>query len=61
MGDVIKFRRPTRRTRDNDRALCTSSFHKWKALPERRFDVKKGKLVTVERCERCGKIRNRLT
>lgn len=61
MGDVIRFRRPTKRTRDNNRALCASGFHKWKALRERRFDVKKGKLVTVEQCERCGKSRNRLT
>jgi hypothetical protein len=60
MGDVIKFRRSVPRTRDNGRALCASGFHKWKALPERRFDVKQGKLVTVERCERCGKIRTRL-
>lgn len=61
MGDVIKFKRPKQRTRHGGRSLCASGFHKWKPLPERRFDVKRGKLVTAERCERCGKIRTRLT
>lgn len=61
MGEVIPFKRPPRRGRGDGRALCASGFHKWKAVPERRFDVKRGKLVTMERCERCGKVRTRLT
>lgn len=61
MGDVIQFRRPSKKANDGGRALCTSGVHKWKAVPERRFDVKRGRLVTVERCARCGKIRTRLT
>jgi hypothetical protein len=60
MGDIIKFRRPAKKSGDG-RALCASGFHRWKAVPERRFDVKLGKLVTVEQCTRCGKIRNRLS
>lgn len=61
MGDVIKFKRPSLRAKSDGRALCGSGFHKWKAVAERRFDVKRGKLVTVERCERCGKERTRFT
>lgn len=61
MGEVIKFKRPPEKKHDGARALCASGFHKWKALPERRFDVRQGKLITAERCERCGKIRTRLS
>jgi hypothetical protein len=61
MGDVIKFQRPPPRAQRDGRTLCNSGFHKWKPMAERRFDVKQGKLVTVERCERCGKTRTRLT
>lgn len=61
MGDVIKFKRPSQHAQRDGRTLCASGFHKWKAQTEKRFDVKQGKLVTVERCERCGKTRTRLT
>ena len=57
MSKVIKLD-AARRARLQDKAkavtLCQSGFHKWKVLPERRFDVREGKLVTTERCERCG-------
>lgn len=39
------------------KTLCGRGFHRWKAANERPFDVKQGKLVTLERCERCGKER----
>lgn len=61
MGDVIKFKRPSLRAKSDGRTLCASGFHKWQVLAQRRFDVKRGKLVTVERCERCGKERTRFT
>lgn len=35
--------------------------HKWQLLPDRRFDVKAGKLLTVERCRRGGETRPDLT
>ena len=35
--------------------------HKWQVLADRRFDVKAGKLLTAERCRRCGEKRVRRT
>lgn len=58
MGDVIPFRR---KPAEQKSTLCQNNHHKWKALKESRFDVQQGRLVTVERCTRCGKTRNRLT
>ncbi len=58
MGDVIPFgRKPVVKKS----ALCLNNHHKWAVEKQSRFDVSQGKLVTVERCERCGKTRNRLT
>jgi len=42
-------------------ALCANNHHKWAVNKAQRFDTIKGKLVTVESCERCGRQRNRLT
>jgi len=49
-----------RRQRAERQVLCESGFHKWKPLKHSRFDVKQGKLLTPERCERCGCERVRL-
>lgn len=61
MGEVIKFRRPPTADRSRDQTLCRSGFHKWKPSPDKRFDVKRGKLVTLFRCERCGIQKTELT
>ncbi|MBX2881166.1 MAG: hypothetical protein KTR32_14575 [Granulosicoccus sp.] len=50
-----------REDKSRGKTLCGSNHHKWKVVTEQKFDVKRGKLVTVECCERCGKRRNRLT
>jgi hypothetical protein len=60
MGDVIKFKRTSAQQRAHGKTLCRSGFHKWEVVTERRFDVKQGKLVTVERCTRCRIERQRL-
>ena len=60
MGDVIKFRKPTPRVKADGKTLCKNGFHRWQVVTARKFDVKQGKLVTQERCERCGKERTRL-
>lgn len=64
MSKVIKLD-TVRRARLQDKAkgvtLCQSGFHKWKALKERHFDVREGRLVMTERCERCHLERTVLT
>ncbi|MGC3981767.1 MAG: hypothetical protein QM808_10930 [Steroidobacteraceae bacterium] len=61
-NNVIQFRK-AKAKRNSDRAegkmLCDSGFHKWVIVKQSQFDVKQGKLLTVERCERCGKQRTR--
>jgi hypothetical protein len=62
MGDVIPFdRMQAPKKRPKQSSLCQNNHQKWAIIKEREFDVNQGKLVTVERCERCGKTRNRLT
>jgi hypothetical protein len=53
MSNIINLRKAKQQRADR-KTLCTSGFHKWETLSERRFDVKLGKLVTAERCSRCG-------
>lgn len=64
MSKVIKLD-SVRRNRLQDKAkgvtMCQSGFHKWQPLKERHFDVREGKLVTTERCERCRMERTILT
>ena len=59
MTNVIKMQH-ARRTRADRQTLCRSGFHKWQVLTDRRFDVRGGKLLTVDRCRRCGEQRTRL-
>jgi len=52
MGDILPFRQ--RRAQDKTTGLCRHGFHRWKIFNDKQFDVQRGKLVTVHRCERCG-------
>jgi hypothetical protein len=58
MSNVTNFKK-FKQKRAEGKTLCTSGFHKWEVLSAKRFDVKQGKLVTVERCARCGEERIR--
>ncbi len=60
MSNVISLKK-VKRKRAEGKTLCSSGFHKWLVLTERRFDVKQGKLVTLQRCQRCGVERSALT
>ena len=60
MGEIIKFKRPSSQKKAEGKTLCRSGFHRWRTVTERKFDVKQGKLVTLRRCERCGKEETRL-
>ena len=61
MGDVIKFKKPGPKEKHQGKTLCRSGFHKWEVIKERQFDVKQGKLVTLLKCQRCGKTATKLT
>jgi hypothetical protein len=54
-------RQVRRKARAKGVTLCRSGFHKWKAVTERRFDVRQGQLITTERCTRCPEERTRLS
>lgn len=56
MGTVIPFTRPPKKP-SPDKTLCREGFHKWQPDKHRQFDVKKGKLVTLWVCARCGKTK----
>ncbi|HJU65740.1 MAG TPA: hypothetical protein VJ596_08695 [Gemmatimonadaceae bacterium] len=60
MGDVIQIRK-FKRKRAEGKTLCDAGFHKWEVVGARRFDVKEGKLVSTDRCSRCGCERTRLS
>ena len=60
MGDIVKFRKPSLKEKAEGKTLCNSGFHKWKVVTEKKFDVKQGRLVTLLRCERCGKEKTEL-
>jgi len=54
MGDVIPFKRPKATDPHKGKIFCQNGLHKWVVVPDKPFDVKQGKLVTVQRCARCG-------
>ena len=53
MGDVLPFKKPL--PKKSGKGMCQHGFHKWKVWNEKQFDVRQWRLVTVYRCERCGK------
>jgi len=60
MTNVVRIKK-FKQKRAEGKTLCTSGFHKWQVVGGKRFDVKQGKLVSTERCKRCGEERTRLT
>ena len=60
MTNVINLKKAKQKRADG-KTLCTSGFHKWELLSGRRFDVKHGRLVNAERCQRCGEERTKLS
>jgi len=57
MGDILRFRRPDGGAARRGNTLCRNNHHRWAADKTTRFDVERGRLVTVLRCERCGATR----
>jgi len=63
MDNVIifsKIKKERRQVKAKALILCGSGFHKWKAVIDTHFDVRQGKLITTERCERCHEERTML-
>lgn len=57
MADIIPFKpRPAKRNSAGS-TLCRQGHHKWQVVKDKQFDVKQGRLVTLYRCQRCGKTR----
>mgnify|MGYP001820065310 FL=1 len=59
MAEIINFRPRKQASKPGKSSLCRHGHHKWQVDKAKQFDVKLGKLVTVYRCERCGKVRVR--
>jgi hypothetical protein len=59
-NNVIQLRK-AKQKRAEGKTLCTSGFHKWETVKQSVFDVKQGKLVTLERCKRCDETRTKLS
>jgi hypothetical protein len=55
VAEILPFRRPSLKERHKGKTLCRHGHHKWAVDKEKQFDVKRGRLVTVFRCSRCGK------
>jgi hypothetical protein len=53
VGNVVPFKRPKASEKHKGDTLCRRGFHKW-APVSKPFDVRRGRLVTSYRCERCG-------
>lgn len=49
-----------RKHQASGRTLCSRGFHKWRVDQKKQFDVKRGRLVTIRHCERCGVKRTSL-
>jgi hypothetical protein len=60
MADVVSlkdFKKSSNKERARRRTMCRSGFHKWTVDQQKQFDVKRGRLVTIRRCRRCGEVR----
>jgi hypothetical protein len=57
MAEILSFRRPRASERHRGKTLCRNGHHRWATDKATRFDVERGRLVTVLRCERCGATR----
>jgi hypothetical protein len=57
MAQILKFKKPSASQKHKGKGLCREGFHKWITEKNSVFDSKKGKLITLQRCKRCGKTR----
>jgi len=60
MADVVSlkdFKKPSNKEKARRRTMCRNGCHKWQADQKKQFDGKRGKLVTIQRCRRCGETK----
>lgn len=60
VADILPFKRKKASEKHKGKTLCANNHHKWKIETARKFDVKQGRLLTLYRCERCGKEKSKL-
>lgn len=60
MAKILDFKKPGPKEKNRGKTLCLHNFHKWVVVTDSKFDVRRGKLMTVYRCERCGKQKTEL-
>jgi hypothetical protein len=58
MGEILAFKKPKPAARHKGKTLCRHGFHKWEIQQAQQFDSKQGRLVTLYKCARCGKLKN---
>ena len=58
--DINKFRKQKQQQRAKATTLCRRGFHKWEFDGNKQFDVKQGKLISRQKCSRCGATRNHI-
>jgi len=56
--NLAKFKKQKIKARAQGNTLCGRGFHKWRFDEKKQFDVKLGRLISVERCTRCGITRS---
>ncbi len=61
MADILPFKKKKLSEKLKGNTLCRNGHHEWRIDTEKVFDVKKGKLVTLYFCVRCGKKKRKLT
>jgi len=61
LTEILTFRRQRPDEARKGDTLCRTGHHRWATDKTTRFDVERGRLVTVQRCERCGATRTRYT
>lgn len=55
MNNVLQFKKPQPLDPHKGKTLCRHGFHKWLLKQDKQFDSQQGRLVTLFKCERCGK------
>jgi hypothetical protein len=54
MAVILAFTKKRSSMKGKGHALCKSGFHLWVIVQDKPFDTKQGKLITLQRCSRCG-------